>query len=168
MPTNAVALTRLLLTERPSLMRLAQRIVGSAETAEDVTQNLWFQVQRVDDDPPIANRRAYLYRLTANLATDHVRADSRRASIQTKAQAYLWDEWDQPSPEQDVIARDELARVLRAAEELPEPTKGIFRLHRFKGMAQAEVAAHYGVSTTTIEKHIRRALTALRNARDAE
>ena len=167
MPTNAVALTRLLLTERPSLMRLVQRIVGNAETAEDVTQNLWFQVQRVSDDPPIANRRAYLYRLTANLATDHVRADSSRTTIQAKAQAYLWDGLDQPSPEQEVIARDELARVLRAAEALPEPTKGIFRLHRFTGMAQAEVAAQYGVSTTTIEKHIRRAMAALQKARDA-
>jgi len=168
MPTNAIALTRLFLTERPSLMRLVQRIVGSAETAEDVTQNLWLQVQRVNDDLPIANQRAYLYRLTANLATDHVRADSSRTTIQAKAQTYLWDELDRPSPEQEVIARDELARVLRAAEELPEPTKGIFRLHRFKGMAQAEVAAHYGVSTTTVEKHIRRAMAALRKARDAE
>lgn len=168
MPTNSVALTRLLLTERPSLMRLVQRIVGSTEMAEDVTQTLWFQVQRVNDDPPIANRRAYLYRLTANLATDHVRADSSRTTIQAKAQAYLWDELDQPSPEQEIIARDELERVLRAAEELPEPTKGIFRLHRFRGMAQAEVAAHYGVSTTTIEKHIRRAMAVLRKARDAE
>jgi TonB family protein len=47
MPTNAVALTRLLLTERPSLMRLVQRIVGSGETAENVAQNLWFQVQHL-------------------------------------------------------------------------------------------------------------------------
>lgn len=168
MPTNAVALTRLLLTERPSLMRLVQRIVGSAETAEDVTQNLWFRVQRVDDDPPIANQRAYLYRLTANLATDHVRADSSRATTEAKAQAYIWEELDQPTPEQDVIARDELDRVLRAAAQLPEPTRGIFRLHRFKGMTQAEVAAQYGVSTTTIEKHVRRAMAALRKARDAQ
>lgn len=168
MPTNAVALTRLLLRERPSLMRMVQRIVGSAETAEDVAQNLWFQVQRVNDDPPIANRRAYLYRLTANLATDHVRADASRTTIEAKAQAYLWETSDQPSPEQEAIARDELARVLRAAEALPEPTKAIFRLHRFMGMTQTDVAARYGVSTTTIEKHIRRALAALRKARDAE
>jgi len=38
MPTNAPALTRLLVRERPSLLRLAQRIVGSAPAAEDVEQ----------------------------------------------------------------------------------------------------------------------------------
>ena len=53
MPTNAVVLTRLLLAERASLLRLAQRILGNAPAAEDVTQSLWFRVQRIEDDPPI-------------------------------------------------------------------------------------------------------------------
>ncbi len=167
MSDNATALSRLLLAERPSLIRLAQRIVGSAPAAEDVTQSLWLKVQRIADEPPILNKRAFLFRLASNLAIDHVRSESSRAGIQTKARAYLWAELERPSPEQAAIAQDELARVLRAAETLPEPTRGIFRLRRFKGLTQAEVAAHYGVSTTTIEKHMRRAMTALRKARDA-
>lgn len=81
MPTNAAALTRLLLRERPSLLRLAQRIVGTAPAAEDVTQSLWLRIQRVEDDPPIANKRAYLYRLATNLAVDHARSDQRREDI---------------------------------------------------------------------------------------
>jgi RNA polymerase sigma-70 factor (ECF subfamily) len=168
MPSNATALSRLLLAERPSLLRLAQRIVGSAPAAEDVAQSLWFKVQRIEDHPPITNKRAFLFRLASNLATDHVRSECSRANIEAKAQAYLRAEPESPSSEQAVIIRDELARVLRAAEALPEPTKGIFRLHRFQGLTQAEVAAHYGVSTTTIEKHMRRAMATLRKARDAE
>ena len=35
MATNAVLLSRLLLSERPSVVRLARRIVGDALTAED-------------------------------------------------------------------------------------------------------------------------------------
>lgn len=58
----------------PLASALAQRIVGSAPAAEDVTQSLWFRVQRVGDDPPIFDKRAFLYRLATNLATDHVRA----------------------------------------------------------------------------------------------
>ncbi|PZR86803.1 MAG: hypothetical protein DI537_27790 [Stutzerimonas stutzeri] len=68
MSTNAVALMRLLLNERPSLLRLAQRIVGTAPAAEDVTQSLWLRIQRVEDDPPIANKRAYLNKLATNLS----------------------------------------------------------------------------------------------------
>lgn len=39
MSTNANALTRLLLTERLSLLRLAQRIVGTAPAAEDTARS---------------------------------------------------------------------------------------------------------------------------------
>ena len=81
MPTNAVALSRLLLAERPSLLLLAQRIVGSLPAAEDVTQSLWFRVQRIEDDPPILNKRAYLFRLASNLATDRRRAEARYGEL---------------------------------------------------------------------------------------
>jgi len=166
MSENAASLSRLLLAERPSLVRLAQRIVGNAAAAEDVAQSLWMKVQRIADDPPILNKRAFLFRLASNLARDHVRSQSSRAALEAKAQAYLSAPLEMPSPEQSVIAGDELGRVLKAAEALPEPTKGMFRLHRFQGLTQAQVAAHYGVSTTTIEKHMRRAMAVLRKARD--
>ncbi|WP_367349936.1 hypothetical protein [Sphingobium yanoikuyae] len=52
-------MTRLLLAERNTLLRLAQRIVGTTPAAEDVTQSLWFRVQRIDDEPPIINKRAF-------------------------------------------------------------------------------------------------------------
>jgi RNA polymerase sigma-70 factor (ECF subfamily) len=35
----------MLIAERVSLLRLAQRIVGSASAAEDVAQSLWFRIQ---------------------------------------------------------------------------------------------------------------------------
>jgi DNA-directed RNA polymerase specialized sigma24 family protein len=54
---------------------------GDDPAAEDVTQSLWLRVQRVEDDPPIANKRAYLYRLAANLATDQLRATRRHDAL---------------------------------------------------------------------------------------
>ena len=40
MPSNTVALTRLLLAERPSLLRLLLRIVGNKPAAEEIAQTL--------------------------------------------------------------------------------------------------------------------------------
>jgi len=45
-------------------------------------------VQRIENEPPIANKRAFLFRLASNRATDHVRSESSRASIEAKVQAY--------------------------------------------------------------------------------
>ncbi len=168
MPTNAVALCRLLMVERPSLVRRLARIVGSEPAAEDVAQSLYLQVQRVEDDPPIVNARSFLFRLASNMAIDHLRSEQRQVKVQAEAHALLWAEFETPDPEQIASANSDLARVLKAAATLLEPTRSIFRMHRFDGLRQSEVAERFGVSVTTVEKHVRRALAALRRARDGE
>lgn len=81
MPTNAIALTRLLIAERVALVRRLRRMVGSEPVAEDLTQSLWLKVQRIDDHPPITNKRSFLFRLASNLAIDHLRAPVEQAGL---------------------------------------------------------------------------------------
>jgi len=167
MPTNAIALSRLLLAERSSLLRRVRRIVGDDAAAEDVTQGLWFKVQTVRDDPPIENPRAYLHRLAANAAADELRAASRRRiDAQEEIEHLLWIEDDRPAPDRIALGRDMLDRIAGAVDMLPEPTRGIFRLNRFHGLSQREIAERYHVSTTIVERHVRRALRILCDLRD--
>ncbi len=166
MPSNTATLTRLLLAERPSLLRLVLRIVGSKPAAEDITQTLYLKVQQVEDDIRIDDPRAYLFRLASNLALDHRRFQGRRDAMQTEIENLLWVEDDSPSVERTVLARDELQRVSQAVALLGEPTRTIFYLNRFKNLPQRAIAAQFGVSTTIVERHIRRALQALAQARE--
>ncbi len=168
MPTNATALTRLLLTERLSLLRLAQRIVGTAPAAEDVTQALWLRVQRIEDDPPILNKRAYLYRLATNLAVDHASGEARRAEVHEEAQALLWGADHALAADRVVIANETLRRIEAAIGSLPEQTRRIFELHRYEGLTQRALADRLGISTTAVEKHMRRAMRVLAEARDGD
>jgi len=162
MSSNAT-LTELLIRERPALLRMVQRILGSDGGAEDVIQSIWFKARGVDSGQPISNPRAYLYRLAANLATDHGRERTRRTRL--LAEHYLWGPDEVLSTEEQVMAQDELQRVLEAAEHLPEPTRTIFRLNRLQGMTQADIARRQGVSVTTVENHVRSALQRLAWAR---
>lgn len=168
MPTNAVALTRLLLNERSSLLRLAQRIVGTAPAAEDVTQSLWLRIQRVEDHPPILNKRAYLYRLATNLAVDHASFEARRAEVHEEAQALLWGTDHALAADRAVIANETLRRIEAAIGGLPEQTRRIFELHRYEGLTQRVLADRLGISTTAVEKHMRRAMRVLGEARDGD
>jgi RNA polymerase sigma factor (sigma-70 family) len=160
MPTNSVALSRLLLAERNSLLRQVRRLVGS-EGAEDVAQKLWLKIQAVRDDPPILDKKAYLRRLAHNVAVDHVQGDQRRRDVHVEAMALLHEGVDGISGERVVLARDELACAQAAIAELPATTRDIFLLSRMDGMAQREIAAHLGVSRPTVEKHLRRAFDAV-------
>lgn len=161
--SNASTLTDLLIRERPALLRLVRRILGSDSSAEDVIQAIWFKARGVDGNLAIDNPRAYLYRLATNLATDQGRERSRQARL--LADHYLWGPDEVLSTEEQAMAQDELQRVLAAADHLPEPTRTIFRLNRLQGLTQAEIARRRGVSVTTVENHVRAALQRLAWAR---
>jgi RNA polymerase sigma-70 factor (ECF subfamily) len=166
MSTNALDLSRLLQSERPSLLRILSRVLDRS-MVDDALQTLWLRVQKVEDDPPINDKRSYLFALAANVAWDQGRELARRRRIQAQADAILWGAERDPSAETMVIARDELQRVLEAAEQLSEPTRTIFWLNRMEGLPQRDIAVRLGVSRTTVEKHIRRALSILGDARNA-
>lgn len=161
--SNASTLTDLLIRERPALLRLVRRILGSDSSAEDVIQAIWFKARGVDGNLAIDNPRAYLYRLATNLATDQGRERSRQARL--LADHYLLGPDEVLSTEEQAMAQDELQRVLAAADHLPEPTRTIFRLNRLQGLTQAEIARRRGVSVTTVENHVRAALQRLAWAR---
>lgn len=165
MSTNAHALSCLLLSERPSLLRLLGRRLDSA-LAEDALQTLWLRIQRVDDHSPIEDKRAFLFRLAANVAWDQGRELARRRRLQAEAHHILWGDDDAPEADRVLIAQEELTRVMAAADALGEPARTIFWLNRIKGIPQRDIAKKLGVSRTTVEKHMRRAMARLSAARE--
>ena len=167
MPTNSIALSRLLLAERKSLLRQVRRLVGT-EGAEDVTQKLWLKVQTVRDDPPILDKPAYLRRLAHNVAVDHVQGDQRQVTIATRAEALLWGVDYELGPERIVESCETLDRIRAAIVALPEPTRTILRLTRLEGRTQRETAQQVRVTSTTVENHLRRAFALLGRIRDGD
>lgn len=167
MPTNSIALSRLLLAERNSLLRQVRRLVGSDE-AEDVAQKVWLKVQAVRDDTPILDKGAYLRRLAHNVAVDHVQGDQRQATVAERAEALLWGVDYELGPERIVDSRETLERVRAAIAALPDPTRTILRLTRLEGRTQRETAERVGVTTTTVENHLRHALALLARIRDGD
>lgn len=167
MPTNSIALSRLLLAERNSLLRQVRRLVGR-DSAEDVTQKIWLKAQAVRDDPPILDKWAYLCRLAHNVAVDHVHSEQRQATVAERAEALLWGADHDLGPERITESRETLDRVRSAIAALPEPTRTILRLTRLEGLTQREAAQQVGVTTTTVENHLRRALASLARIRDGD
>ncbi len=68
---------------------------------------------------------------------------------------------DLPSPEHQVSTRMELRRVADLIATLPVKCREAFTLRRLEGLSQRDVARRMGISESTVEKHISRALRTL-------
>lgn len=138
----------------------------SVFAAQDLIQDLYVRVRGLDHSIPIENDRAFLFRMAANLAIDHLRREGRRAELQAEAYRLLGEPIDFATPEQTLIARDELGRLEQVMADLPPLSRRIFHLSRFEEKSQREIAQIVGLSPTAVFKHLRRVLDRLAQVRD--
>lgn len=150
--------------KRADLVRFFAARLSSRAAAEDLIQDLYLRIVGLDPQAPIDNPSAFLYRTAVNLMLDRLRgerradqrdrawSDSRRVKVGSA------DVMDEPSPEQAVVGRERMRRLLDAVAALPPQTRRAFELHKFEGHSHAETARMLGVSTKTIEKQVSAAL----------
>lgn len=147
--------------EQRRLERLAARRVGAANAADvvqDVFITLWTRARE-----QIGCSSAYLTSATHYTAISHLRAERRRASL---PQRITQEQYVAPIalPDQVVAARQELVRLNDTVAALPERTRQIFLLNRLHACSYEEIAAALGLSYSTVEREIARALLACRGA----
>lgn len=150
MPDKRGAL-HLFQAHRASLVDYARGITGNDSQAEDVVQDAWLRFDRAVGQVPIREPVQYLYRVVRNLAIDgrrRILAEARRHSIDIARIAQTLAS-DNPSPEDEAIARDELDAVRAALRELPERTRVAVEMHRFGGHTLTEIAKHLDISVGT-------------------
>lgn len=163
MATTAGDLLKLFLAERSRLVRAIGRIVGSRATAEDIAQDTYV---RLRGQQVTGNDKGLLFRTARNLAIDHLRAGKVRAAY---AETLPREETsDEPPADAAMIAREELEAFLAALRTLPERTQRVFLLNRLDGMSYKAIAAMLGVSVSTVEKDMIRALELCRRFRAAQ
>lgn len=149
-----------ILENRAALLRflIARRV--SPDEAEDILQDLFVKLE-IRATGPVAEPRAYLYRMTENLLLDRRRSAGRRAIREeawTASQGGPAPEADdRPSADRILIARERLAAVSRALSELPERTIMIFRRFRVDAVPQKRIAEELGISVSAVEKHLQKA-----------
>lgn len=163
---SASHLSEIFLQHEQDLFRFLLRRLKCALTAQDLTHELFVKVTTQHGTPNIRNRKAYLFRMAANLATDHQRSVQNRSALLVEAHDLLWGDVDHRHPERTLIARQELARLEQALAQLPPMSRRIFHLNRYERKTQLDIADELGVSISTVESHIRKVLTHLAAVRD--
>jgi len=153
---------------RAQLLRFLIARTGQPADAEELLQEVWLKIGAARTGP-IADARAYLYRVAQNLALDRLREMKRRAVRERDwADVTLDQRADAPEPaatvdaESALIAAGEAQRLADAIARLPPGAGRAFRLHKLDGLSHAEVALRMGISRKGVEGHMATAMTHLR------
>jgi RNA polymerase sigma-70 factor (ECF subfamily) len=138
-------------THRRGVLRYLTRIVGGADTAHDLTQEVFLRVVRspMPDAEPAA-RKAWVFRIARNLALNHLR-DGRRRPRTTELV-------DTARP-----ASQELATAIRQAiSSLPDGDRDVFLLRETAGLSYAEIAVACELTEDAVRSRLHRARQHLR------
>ena len=137
------------LVERHSraLFRLAFRMTGNQQDAEDVVQESFLraykQLGKFDER---ATFGTWLYRIAANCSLDLVRSRKRRSEHVAAAgeegaeEIVLQLPTHEPTPERMALSGEVRERVLEAMQELSANERTAFVLRHFEGMCIEEVS----------------------------
>lgn len=160
---QAPSLTAAYLKKRADLVRFFTVRTGSAAAAEDVVQEIWLKLSTTEAPDDLRSPEAYLYRIGSNVLLDRRRHDRRQAAREAgwalvAAGPGPDPAAEEPPPDQAIAARQRLAAVLSALDDLPPKAAHAFRLHKLEGLSHAEVAQRMGVSRSAVEKYMIAAL----------
>ncbi|MGH8240541.1 MAG: RNA polymerase sigma factor, partial [Steroidobacteraceae bacterium] len=116
------------------------------------------------DSPRIERGRGYLFAIARNLLFDAARRRAivsfyRMADLDTLNVAD-----DAPTAETIVSAQDELRRLQEVVDALSPQCRRVFLLRRIEEHSLHEIAVELGLSVSTVEKHLAKAMASLTQA----
>ncbi|NML07799.1 sigma-70 family RNA polymerase sigma factor [Sphingomonas sp. G-3-2-10] len=141
----------------------AIRVRWRGADAEDVVQDAFLRLSLAETRAEVLDPGAFLYVTALNLIRDRARAEVTRGMLLVDTRALEQIVSDDPSTDQILAAREQLAIVDAAIAELPFSARTAFVMHRLENLPQAEIAEALSISVSMVEKHVRRALTHCRD-----
>ena len=153
-------------TYYPRLCRFAMKFINDEDEAKDTVQTCFLRIwERRGADIPKASkalvftmlRNECLNKLKHRAIVDGYRlANISRGGSEALYNADFLGEFDHR------LLYDELMeRIDSVLSLLPERTASIFRLSRFEGLKNREIAQQLGLSTTSVENHLAKAVRAI-------
>lgn len=146
-----------------ALRRFLQCRVGCPVEAQDLTQEVFARLLRAKNRAEVKRPRGLLFQIARNLLIDRWRrsADATLDPLEKRAEEEAVTFLD---PARHAESRDELRLVQEAIAKLPERCREVFILNRFGDLSYADISNRLGISQSTVEKHMIRALLACRAA----
>ncbi|MBZ6384056.1 RNA polymerase sigma-70 factor (ECF subfamily) [Sphingomonas sp. BE270] len=141
-----------------SYLAFARRLTGSREDASDLVQEAYLRLFAADGWAGIVNPQAYVHRSIRHIVIDRL----RRAKIVDFRQFVEADHVqlhdDVPDQFRVAAGKEALKRFSEVLSRLPDRCREVFVRRRVQEQSPAEIAEDLGVSVSTLEKRLARAI----------
>jgi RNA polymerase sigma-70 factor (ECF subfamily) len=158
-------------THRPRIFRFLLASTRDADLAETLTQDCFLRAYRnwlsFRDESSVMT---WLMRIAINLQKDHWRNRRMQFWQRTRTNAVDMDEaseWlpsGERSPEEHVLAREQVGKVWRTVGCLSERQRTVFLLRFVEDLELREIAQAAGLEIGAVKAHLSRALLKVRSA----
>ena len=144
------------------LHRYLVRRMPQPQDAEDLAQEVYLRLLRVDRTKRVDKPLAYIYGIASHLVADY-RSDARQEhALLSDDEDEAWEGGPQTAVD-DLIDRLNLQQQLeRALTQLPRTQALVLLAHKHRGLSYEEVAAELGLSIHTVEKYVTQAKARIR------
>ena len=150
-----------------NLVLYAKKFVQETEIARDLVQDvfiyLWDKRENLNIDKSLPS---YLFRAVHNACINYLKRESTKESyirtflLNINNGIYCTSASD--DAHELVVQKDLSERIELIIDGLPDQCRNIFRMSRFRGLRNKEIAEIYAISPRTVETQIYRALKVLK------
>ncbi|MFE9012374.1 sigma-70 family RNA polymerase sigma factor [Streptomyces cyaneofuscatus] len=140
---------------RPRLLSAAQRMLGSAQDAQDAVQTAWLRAATAPSSPPVDNPSAWLTTVTARVCLDELRARRRRNEAPLFADAVP--ALELAADEAFLLTEDVSRALMVLLSRLTPPQRVAYVLHDLFSLPFDRVAEVLGGTVAGARQHASRA-----------
>ncbi len=155
-PAEENWLTRLVSESGPELVRFLGNRMSNRAEAEDLAQEVYLRLLRVEEPNAIHDPRSFALRVASNVAYEW-RMSARNRFEHTNEPVDAPDE--RGDPYRKLLHAQQMQRFARALDVLSPIQRAIVLLHRRDGLTYEEIARIVGLSVQMVNKHLARSIS---------
>ncbi|MBI3345676.1 MAG: RNA polymerase sigma factor [Burkholderiales bacterium] len=128
----------------------------SEQDAEDLVQEAWLRLARYEREQHVEQPEAFLMRTALNLSIDSHRTRATHGEEVLLDDVVILDAG--PGADEVLLGRERLVHLSECLTCLSDKTRDVFLAHRIEGLSYQQIAQQYGISVSSVHKHIAKAL----------